>query len=289
MFMKIFQREYGLGFIVSLSLHALIIAFLMLSVQPSISSTLLAQPKAEIVQAVVIDESRVMAEVERLKTAEQHQKREAEAEIAKVQEARRAREQEQLKMDKLKREMAKARTQEMERLAELKLAKEKEKKQLDILKQEKEKEQKKLAALDDQRQAELDRVNQMRLEREKEEKKKEQLKNQTELKRKQEEVAVESRNRVMREAERILEEWKLNVRNNKRETLELAPELACTVSIMLLPDGSFHEVRVIESSGNAVFDDSVIHAVYKTPITMPTDVAVKAELKHFTVRYTNVE
>jgi colicin import membrane protein len=294
------RQAYGIGFILSLSLHILIGAFFILSLQQGIAPEVLAKQKGDIVQAVIIDENQVVAEVERLKVQEQTQKKDVALELAKAEEARKVREQEQIKMEQLKQEMAKAKAQEMERLAEIKLAKEKEKKQLDALKKEKEKEQKKLAALDDQRQAELDRVNQMRKEREKEEKKKATLKQQADLKHQKEEaarlsaekaaaLAAENRSRVMREAERILEEWKQNVRNNKRETLELAPELACTLSIRLLPDGSFQEVRLLESSGNTVFDDSVIHAVYKTPVTMPEDVATREELKYFTVRYTNVE
>lgn len=297
---KAIQQDYGLGFIISLGLHVLIGAFLIVSIQQGLPSEVLAPTKGDIVQAVVVDENRVMAEVQRLKTEEHHQKTQAAAELAKVEEARRSQAEAETKLEKLKQEIAKAKTQEMERLAEIKLAKEKEKKQLETLRQEKEKEQKKLAALDDQRQVEQNRVNQMRLEREKEEKKKEHAKQQADLKRKQEEaahqaglkaaaLAAENRMRVMSEAERILGEWKISVRNNKRETLELPPELACTVSVMLLPDGHFREVKILESSGHVAFDDSVIHAVYKTPVPMPEDLAVKEELKQFTLRYTNVE
>lgn len=287
------RQEYGVGFMVSLSLHILIGSFFILSLQQGISPEALTKQKADIVQAVIIDENRVVAEVERLKIKEQTQKSLIATEIAKAEEARKVREQEQIKIEKLKQEMAKAKALEMERLADIKLAKEKEKKQLEAIKQQKEKEQKKLAALDDQRQVEQDRVNQMRLEREKEEKRKEQLKKQEAANRaaalKAEALASENRSRVMREAERILEEWKISVRNNKRETLELAADLYCTLSVVLLPDGSFHEVRILESSGNSIFDDSVIHAVYKTPISMPEDIAIRDELKHFTLRYTNVE
>ncbi len=297
---KSLQQEYGIGFAVSLGLHLLIGSFLILNIQQGVPNEVLAKQKGDIVQAVIIDENRVVAEVQRIKTEQQHQKTVAEAEVAKAQEARKVREQEQTKLDKLKQEMAHAKAQETERLAEIKIAKEKEKKQLESLRQEKEKEKKRLAALDEERQAEQDRVNQVRAQREKEEKRKDDLKKQAEAKLKQEEatreagmkaaaIAAENRSRVMREAERILGEWKISVRNNKRETLELAPELFCTLSIALLPDGSFHEVRILESSGNPVFDDSVVHAIYKTPVSMPEDLAVREELKHFTLRYTNIE
>ncbi len=297
---KTIQQEYGIGFIVSLGLHLLIGSFLILSIQQGVSNEVLAKQKGDIVQAVIIDENRVVAEVQRIKIEQQHQKTAAETEVAKAQEARKIREQEQAKLDKLKQDIAQAKAHETERLAEIKLAKEKEKKQLESLRQEKEKEKKRLAALDEERQAEQDRVNQVRAQREKEEKRKDDLKKQAEAKLKQEEatreaglkaaaIAAENRSRVMREAERILGEWKISVRNNKRETLELAPELSCTLSIALLPDGSFQEVSVVESSGNPVFDDSVVHAIYKTPVSMPEDVAVREELKHFTLRYTNIE
>jgi colicin import membrane protein len=297
---KSVQQEYGMGFAVSLGLHILIGSFLILSIQQGVSSEVLAKQKGDIVQAVIIDENRVVAEVQRIKTEQQDQKTAAEAEVAKAHEARKVREQEQAKLDKLKQEVAKAKVQEIERLAEIKIAKEKEKKQLESLRQEKEKEKKRLAALDEERQAEQDRVNHVRAQRVKEDKREEDLKKQAEAKLHQETarreagmkaaaLAAESRSRIMSEAERILGEWKISVRNNKRETLELAPELFCTLSIALLPDGSFHEVRILESSGNSVFDDSVMHAIYKTPLAMPEDVAVREELKHFTLRYTNIE
>lgn len=298
--LKTFQHEYRLGFILSLALHVAIGIFLVFSIQQGVRVEALAQKKGDIVQAVIIDESQVAAEVQRLQMQQKTKEIAVAAELAKASEARKAREQEQIKLDKLKQEMAKAKLQETERLSEIKLAKEKEKKQLESLRQEKEKEQKKIAALDDQRQAEQDRVNQMRTEREKEEKKKEHIRNQAEAKRVQDEankqaglkaaaLAAENQSRILSEAERILLEWRESVRNNRRETLELPADLECKLAITLLPDGSFREVRLLQSSGNSIFDDSVVHAVYKTPVPMPEDVAVRDALKTFTLSYTNIE
>lgn len=300
------KQRYGTSLTISLVIHGVLITFLSLSLQTHVSPNALpAAPKGEIIQAVVVDENLVNAEVKRLES-EQSQKKadeiKAKQDLAqKVAAAKKERAEEQKKLEKLKQEIAKAKQEEESRLAELKLAKAKEQKQLEELKQKKEAEQKKLAALDDQRQAEQDRAHQMRLEREKEEKRKEDLQKVADAKQKQAaakrqaalnaaRAQAENQQRIMSEAERILGDWAGRVRNNKREAFELPADLFCTLQVTLLPDGNIQEVRVLKTSGNSAYDDLTVHAVYKTqPFDMPSDPAVRDQVKSFELGVRNVE
>ena len=83
--LKVFKQEYGVGFVLSLALHMGIGAFLVFSIQQGMSVDTLAPKKGDIVQAVIIDENRVTAEVERLQTDQKNQKMQAAADLAKAE------------------------------------------------------------------------------------------------------------------------------------------------------------------------------------------------------------
>ncbi len=299
--------EYSKYFIAAVILHVFLLGFLMLSAETTLNANQLPAAKGDIVQAVVIDESKVEQEVQALQSAEQQKvlaEAAAQKQLAeKLEQVKKEREQENAKLLKLKQDMAKAKQEEQERLAEIKIQKEKEKKQLEDLKKEKEKEQKRLAALDDQRQAEQNRVKEMRQEREKEEKKKtELLKQQQEAKRKAEEAkrsaaakaaaeanraAAANQARVDAEVNRIFSLWKEKIETNRREVLGMDPELSCEVIMNILPDGSV-QVTLAKQSGNAVYDKASINAIYKSvPFQLPEDPLVRDKLKSIRVTFKN--
>ncbi len=299
------RQQYGFGLIISLIIHGGLAALLLISIKTGINTNALPSPQGEIVQAVMVDEKLVNAEVKRLETEQLQQKTEEEnrkqALAQKAAEAKQEREQEQAKLEKLKQELAKVKKVEEEQLADIKIAKEKEQKQLEVLRQKKEKEQKELTALDDQRQAEQDRAQQMRVEREKEEKRKQVAQQQAEAKQKQaeakrlaalkaEKLRAENQKRIMSEAERILNEWGARVRSNKREAFELPGDLFCNLIVSLLPDGNVQDIRILKSSGNPVYDNLVITAVRKTePFDMPGDPSVRDQVKSFELGVKNIE
>ncbi len=58
--------------------------------------------------------------------------------------------------------------------------------------------------------------------------------------------------------------------------------LHCRLQVSLFPSGEVKDVKVIESSGNAVFDRSAVSAVYKAaPLPVPTDPKAAAHFKQF--------
>lgn len=284
--MKHYQQHYGRGLILSLLIHGLLIALLILSVEPTGNLNPLPQNKAgEIVQASVVDETLVAAEVKRLEVQDLKHKEE----LQKAEQAKKEREKEQAKLVQLKKELVKAKQEEELHLAEIKLAKEKERKQLEDLRKEKDKEQKRLAALDERRQEEQDRATQLRAEREKEEKKQ-----KTEAAKKQ--AAQKSAEKAQQAAERQsflnseLARFQSMLRDKVNQAWIRAPGLPaglmCMLEIRLLPDGSVAGVQIMTSSGNFAFDQAALAAVQKaSPLPVPEDAELMDKFRHFTFEF----
>lgn len=290
--MKNRKERYGQGFLFSFVVHGVLILLLIFSIQPGVNQHSVPAAKGEIVQATVVDDKLVEAEVKRLETQENQQKEE----VQKAIHAKQEREKEQAKLNQLKKELAVAKREEEARLAEIKLAKEKERKQLETLRQEKEKEQKRLAALDERRQEEQDRAAQLRLEREKEEKKQQEL----EARRKSEEtkkmaaqkaadterLAAQRRSFLNSELARYQGLFRDKVNQAWIRAPGLPPGLVCMLEIRLLPDGTVAGVQVVSTSGNLAFDQSAEAAVQKaSPLPVPEEPELMEKFRHFTFEF----
>lgn len=302
------KQYYKRSFILSCVIHGVLIGLLLINFKagsPSLPSQKMTEkmalssvssPKEEIVQATVIDEKAVIAEIKRQESQEKQQKEE----IKQAAIAKKEREKEQVKITQLKKELARAKQEEETRLAEIKLAREKELKQLEALKKEKEKEQKRLEALDERRQEEQDRANHVRQQREAEEKK---LK-AAEAKQKADDAKKRSVERAQEQAE---EGERLNAEHKNWVNSELArfqglfrdkvnqswirapglPEgLVCVLEIRLLPDGTVSGVKVSNSSGNYAFDQAAEAAVQKaSPLPVPKEAELMEKFRHFTFEF----
>lgn len=285
-----YQKHYGPGFFLSLGIHGVLIALLTLSIQsggvPSTASKASPTPQNhEIIQATVVDEKLVAAEVKRLEVKEKQHKEE----IQKAALAKQEREKEQAKIAQLKKELAKAKVEEENHLAEIKIAKEKERKQLEALRLEKEKEQKRLAALDEKRQEEQERAETMRLQREQEEKKQKQLeakKAEKALAREREAQATQRQGFLNSELARFQALLRDKVNGAWHRAPGLPEGLACMLEIRLLPDGTVAGVQVMTSSGNLAFDQAALAAVSKaSPLPVPTDAELLDKFRHFTFEF----
>lgn len=261
-------------FLASALMHLLLLVFFIFSLEASYNNNQLPPKPGEIVQATIVDQTKVNAEIARIKTVEKQQSQEKAIEekqfVEKLAEVKRAREQEQVKLEQLKKDM----------IAE----------------------KKKLAALEDQRQAEQDRAKLMRQEREKEEKKKQEAKRKAEEAKQlaaakaakeaaieAERVAAESQGRISSEVQKVLGMWAEKIKSNKREAFGLAANLYCKLAIHVLPDGSVN-VRLIQSSGNSIYDDLSMKAVYKSePFDLPEDPSVREQIKSFELGLRNDE
>jgi colicin import membrane protein len=62
--------------------------------------------------------------------------------------------------------------------------------------------------------------------------------------------------------------------------------LGCLVKIELMPSGEVQNIKVVESSGNAIFDNSAITAVKKaSPLPLPADPKAAAKFRNFNFRF----
>lgn len=285
------ETRYSVSFVASISVHLVLFLFLFMSLDTEYNPQKMAGQRGEIVQAVVVDNAKVEQEIHRIKTEQNREKENQEKQqkllVQKAEQLKRESKKEEAKLEKMKQEMAAAKQEEEARLAEIKLAKIKEQKQLEALKTEKAKEQKKLAALDDQRQAEAERATEMRKQREKEEKiKTDTTKADAEGKRKAGEAGQQQ---TATEVQRVLGEWAEKIQQNKHIATSMPSDLYCKVGITVLPDGSV-QVRLIQSSGNTVFDELSMKAVYKSqPFQLPDDPNVRDQVRSFDLGLRNDE
>ena len=301
-------KEHPRSFVYALLAHLLLIIMLVINLDWATKPTPAGAPSAP-VQAVVIDESKVNAEVERLKTEDQRkvQQEQAAAERlreleAKTQQAEAARVKEQKKLETLKQkqvvEEKRLKEQESQRkLEQQKLATEQKKLE------QKKLEQKKL----EQKQAEQ---KQQTAEAEKKKQAEEKRLAEAEAKRKIEAEAkakadaeakakadAEAKAKAAAEAQRKAAEQALQaqiaaedaardqsiisqyvgiigdrVRRNWIQPPSSRVGLSCVVKVQLMPGGDVISAQVVQSSGDAAFDRSVEAAVYRAaPLPLPPD------------------
>jgi len=310
--LKEYFEQYRRYFYASIGLHGLLLTLLVFSIEPTQSSHAASSPlqasSPEIVQAVMVDESKVTAEVDRLKAEEKAEAKAAELKqkeaARKLQQAKEESEREAAKLERIRQDIVKAKAEEEAKLAEIKSVKEKEKQELDALKEIKEKKKKDLAALNEEQAVEQNRIKTLHVEREKEEKKRLEAKQQLEEKRKAEEAkrlaglkatkdaasaraAKEAKNISM--ARSILDSWSKKVEMNKRRVLGIPDGITCTLLIHVLPDGSIR-VQVSKSSGNPIHDDLSVKAAYQSePFPLPEDPEVRDKLREVEIKITSKE
>jgi colicin import membrane protein len=297
------------AFGLSVLLHAVLITLLSVSLSHTPRPLPAFSPASEPVKAVVVDERKVKAEMERLKAAEA-QKRQAEAERVrrlKAQEAaaRKAREQEQQRLARLKRQREaeaaaakKAQAAEQKRLADLKRQKAEEarkrqaaakaeQERLAKLKAEREAMQRKRKA-EEQRLAEQERQRKMEAERKRQAEEAARRKAEEERKRREAEAALKQQmaaeqQRLQAEQSRQRQLWVAEYKDLIAQKVErnwlrpagTARGLTCRVLVHQLPTGDVVSVEVVRSSGNGVFDRSVENAVRKaSPLPPPPDKSV---------------
>lgn len=273
--------------------HAVFLSLLLFSLDWHAAPT--PPPAVNIVEAVVVDESKVLAEMEKLRKAEERKKQQAlearkkrEREEKRLAELKKKREAEQRKL----KEQEKKRQAEARRVAELKKKREAEQRKLKEQEKKrkaaeakarreaerrKKEEQARLAALKKEEE-ELERR------RREEEKKKEEQARLAALKKEEEEL--EQRRRMeMEAAERerkarsVVDEYVVfiqqKVNRNWLRPGNIQEGLSCEVLVRLIPGGEVVSVQITQSSGDPVFDRSVERAVRKaSPLPLPDDASL---------------
>lgn len=257
-----------------------------------------SQPKT--INAISVDKSQVLAEVNKIK-AEQEQKKQAE--LARVKKAERALAQAQKK-----------RAREEKRLKQLEAKQDQEKKKLASAKKESKKAQQELSKLNKTKQQierekrlakeKLDKLNKEKQQqaREKEKLKQQLAKEKAELDKAKAakaradalaEAAKEKANKERLEALRAQvrqeNQQKINhytavikqkIQRNWTRPVGQGSELDCVLKVLVLPGGVVSSVTIHKSSGNVTFDNSAIRAVQKaSPFSLPDDPDLYAEFQ----------
>ncbi len=308
-------RSYIKGIWGSLLVHALLLSFLIFSFNTPIDTRPTGQntqnaTQKNIVQAVVVDQQQVEAEVQRLVLEDQQKKEQVlqqeQALAKKLKQVEQQRIEEQAKLHRLKQDMLK-----------FKKVQEQEVQQLEKLKKETQLQQRNLAALDDEHKTEQERLKQVRLSeaQAQQHKQAEVLKekaNHAQMPKGQQTktAAAEQasaranhakiladkariaahQQKINSEIQAIVAQWSEKIRNNRRLMMESMPtHLSCRVALQILPDGSVHP-RLIQSSGNAVYDDLSIKAIYKSePFELPENPALRDQLRNIELNFLNDE
>ncbi len=238
------------------------------------------EPEVNVVQATAVDESQVQAELEKLRAMEAARKKKEDDRVKRLEDkaakAKAAREKEQKRI----RELEKKRKAEAKRKAQLekerKQAEAQAKKAAEARQREEaaaaEAERKRKAAeeanrkaeaeakrlRDEQRRAEEERLRQKALE---------------------EEEARMAAERAKREQSTVAK-YVAMIRNQVDRAVKYPPgldtrNLSCDVRVRILSNGNVLDVRVIKSSGNALFDTAVQRAVQAAaPLPVPRDPAI---------------
>ncbi|NOX77191.1 MAG: cell envelope integrity protein TolA [Gammaproteobacteria bacterium] len=281
---EIFQNP--LAMLYAILVHVVLGAVLFVSLEWTDAPTP-AQPRVDIVKAVVVDESRILAELEKLKKAEAQKKKQENAK--------------QRKLDKKAKEAERKRKREEKRLAKLRKEREAEKKHQKKLQKKRKAEEKRLAAertkkkkelnrlqaeqaaLEQQRAAEEQKLAEVAAQLKKEE---QQRKSAETLRRKREleaamraEIAAEQAHRNTENEKRLnsLRGRYIADIQNKVERNWIRPPsakqgLSCKVAVKQIPGGEVINVTVTQCQGDEVFRRSVETAVYKaSPLPRPSD------------------
>lgn len=283
----------GAGF--SLVVHLAVVALLGFSMMRQPTPVAALAPATEVIEAVAIDEEKVQAELERLRS-EERRSRDAEQQRQKrlADEARKAadaRKREEQRLAEVKRQAEQERQKaaaaekqrkvqeqaDQQRLAKLKAEQE-------TLKKRQDEEKRRLADLEQQRKLEAQKRQEEAAARQKAEAEKKRLEEEA---RKRQAAEAELRKNLAAEQQRMQAERQRQLASLIKQYEGLIAEkvgrnwlrpadsptnFSCKVLVKQLPGGDVVGVQVIESCGNAILDRSVENAVRKaSPLPQPPD------------------
>ena len=277
---EVIRNNFG-AIVFSVSVHAILLGLLVLSFDFQPERKLLAV-KQNVIKAVAVDASKVQAELEKLRRADDRNKKKEKDRIAKLK-----REENKLR---------KKRTAEEKKLAKLKKKRQAEEKKRKLEQKNLAKLRKQQAALKKKQQAEIKKrkdENRKQAELKKKQdavKKKQALakkKREADKKQRQKELAqqlaAEEQTQADELAKREIDKYQVLIRQkvvrNWLKPTGSSKGLVSTVKVRLIPGGDVIDVKVIKSSGNAIYDRSVERAVRKaSPLPLPKDSSIAARM-----------
>lgn len=279
-------RENPKAFLLALVIHALLIVALSFSVDWH-SERKLAGPEVKVIQAVMIDESKIRAEEQRKQKIEQEKQRKLEDEKRKKLEQEKKRKEEaerkQRETEKQKQaELKKKQEAEKQRKAEAeRKRKQEEKREAAALRKKQEAEKKRQAELEKKRKAE-EAERKRKAEEERKRKAEEDARRAEERRLMEEQMAAEQaaieaarQQAVARESDKYILLIKKRVEDKWRKPASWPIGTKCTVRVRLVPGAGgtaqVIDARVVKSCGSPLFDRSVETAVFSaSPLPFPT-------------------
>lgn len=247
------------------------------------SKPVASHPEVNVVQAVVVDESEVQKEMEKLRAAEARKQGEEEARLRRQrEEAQRAeqqrkqaeearkREEQRLADAKRQEEQARRQAEQQRKETEARRQAEEQKRQDDARKaaEQKRQEEAQRAAEQKHREEEARRAEEQR--RQDEARRAEEARIAEEQRRRDEQAAAERARREQSEVERYVEVIRQQVERNWNKPANWTTGIRCTVHVKLIPGGDVVDVRITRSCGDPVFDSSVERAVHRaSPLRVP--------------------
>lgn len=296
-----FFREQLWPFLLALTVHVALVFFLVVNVDWE-TKTVRPALNAEVVQAVVIDETKIKAEQEKLRKEEERRKQQererqqkVEDEKKKIAELEKQRKESEQKAKEAEQQRVEAETRQKEeqrKAEEVRLKREKEEKdrqaKLEAEKKRKAEEEKKKKAEAEKKRKEEERKKKEEAERKKKEeaerKKREQeqrMREAQELLEKQMEEELKALDAATsRERARLLDIYKETVRQHVqrywRQPPGMEPSMSCVVRVTQLPSGEVLDAKPVScSTPDSNFQKSVVDAVLKSsPLPRPPDPAL---------------
>lgn len=279
--------------IYSILLHVLFLGLLFVSFEWSSQHT--PQPaKIEAVQAKVVDEKLVQQELRKLK-AEDNRKKQSDLDRQKKikQEERRIKE---LKKKSKEEKAEKKRLEKERKKAEKEKSKvEKEKRKVEQDKKRIEAERNKAEAEKKQAQEATRKAVDERKRIEAERKKREEAKRRAneaaqrkrELAAEQAALKAERDRRNNSEINKHITVIKQKVTRNWIQPAKAKKGLSCEILVRLVPPGgSVIDAQIVKSSGDAIFDRSVLNAVFKaSPLPLPRDTALHSRFREIRFKF----
>lgn len=275
-------KRNPLAAVMAVAMHVAIIAFMLVGVdwleKPK-------QPKSnvQVVQAKVIDQSRIDAEVAKLKQAEDKKKKEADAKRRKEEQQLAELKKKQLQEKQKLADLEKKRKAEVKKKADAKKKAEAEKKRKAEAKKKAEAEKKRKAELEKKRKAEAKK----KAEAEKKRKAEAERKRKAEAEKKRQAAEQKAREDALAEqleTERLASErdYHIGLITDEIQRNWLRPTtvnecLKTLMRVRLMPGGGVAAVVVTKSSGSGAFDRSAEQAIYKAdPLPVPKGAGFEA-------------
>lgn len=110
------------------------------------------------------------------------------------------------------------------------------------------------------------------------------------LKAQNDKIVAEQQAMLESEVERYRAEFAAAIEENRVLSSVFAGNIRCELKIMLLPDGSILNIKVLKSSGNVAYDEMSAKAVYKSaPLPMPQDQELYKQLREIILSFKNGE